>query len=70
MRTLLAGMSALARRGVRLRVTEVNGQPGAMALDVQDRLVGSWRLDIAEGQIHTIHLIANSRQAAAPRPDR
>ena len=69
-RTLLAGMFALARRGVRLRVTEVNGQPGAMALDAQDRLVGSWRLDIAEGQIHTIHLIANPRQAAAPRPDR
>jgi hypothetical protein len=58
-RTLLAGMSALARRGVGLRVTEVNGQPGAMAFDAQDRLVGVMALDIAEGQIQTIHSIAN-----------
>jgi RNA polymerase sigma-70 factor (ECF subfamily) len=58
-RTLLAGMSVLARRGVRLEVTEVNGQPGAVALDAQDRLVGVVGLDIAEGQIQTIHSIAN-----------
>jgi len=32
-RTLLAGMSALPRYGVRLQLTEVNGQPGAMAID-------------------------------------
>jgi RNA polymerase sigma-70 factor (ECF subfamily) len=58
-RTLLAGMSVLARRGVRLEVTEVNGQPGAVALDAQGRLVGVVGLDIAEGQIQTIHSIAN-----------
>jgi RNA polymerase sigma-70 factor (TIGR02957 family) len=58
-RTLLAGMSALARRSVRLQVTEVNGQPGAMAFDAQDRLVGIMGLDIAEGQIQAIHSIAN-----------
>jgi RNA polymerase sigma-70 factor (TIGR02957 family) len=58
-RTVLAGMSALARFGVRLDVTEVNGQPGAMAYDSQDRLVGVIGLDIADGQIQTIHSIAN-----------
>jgi RNA polymerase sigma-70 factor (TIGR02957 family) len=58
-RTLLAGMSALARRRVRLQVTEVNGQPGAMAFDAQDQLVGIMGLDIAEGQIQAIHSIAN-----------
>jgi len=58
-RTLSAGMSALARRGVRIHVTEVNGQPGAMAIDAQDRLVGVMGLDIADGQIQTIHSIAN-----------
>jgi RNA polymerase sigma-70 factor (TIGR02957 family) len=58
-RTLSAGMSALARRGVRIQVTEVNGQPGAVAIDAQDRLVGVIGLDIAEGQIQTIHGIAN-----------
>jgi RNA polymerase sigma-70 factor (TIGR02957 family) len=58
-RTLSAGMSALARFGVRIQVTEVNGQPGAMAFDAQDRLVGVMGLDIADGQIRSIHSIAN-----------
>jgi RNA polymerase sigma-70 factor (TIGR02957 family) len=58
-RTLSAGMAALARVGVRIQVTEVNGQPGAMAIDAQDRLVAVMGLDIADGQIQTIHSIAN-----------
>jgi len=58
-RTLSAGMSAAPRLGVRIQVTEVNGQPGAMAIDAQDRLVGVMGLDIADGQIQTIHSIAN-----------
>jgi RNA polymerase sigma-70 factor (TIGR02957 family) len=58
-RTLLAGMSAVARLGVRLHVTEVNGQPGALAFDSQDRLVGVIGLGIADGQIQTIHSIVN-----------
>jgi RNA polymerase sigma-70 factor (TIGR02957 family) len=58
-RTLSAGMAALARHGVRLQVTEVNGQPGATAIDTQDRLVGIMGLDIADGHIQTIHSIAN-----------
>jgi RNA polymerase sigma-70 factor (ECF subfamily) len=58
-RTLVAGMSALARRGVRIQVIEVNGQPGAMAIDAQDRLVAVMGLDIADGRIQTIHSIAN-----------
>jgi RNA polymerase sigma-70 factor (ECF subfamily) len=58
-RTLSAGMSALARFGVRVHVTEVNGQPGAMAIDPQERLVGVMGLYIADGRIQTIHSIAN-----------
>src|SRR6266545_4251122 len=58
-RTLSAGMSALARFGVRTQVTEVNGQPGVMAFDAQDRLVGVMALDIADGQIQSIHSVAN-----------
>jgi RNA polymerase sigma-70 factor (ECF subfamily) len=58
-RTASAGMSALARYGARIHVTEVNGQPGAMAYDAQDRLVGVIALDIADGQIQTIHSIVN-----------
>ncbi|MDQ7907390.1 RNA polymerase sigma-70 factor [Phytohabitans sp. ZYX-F-186] len=58
-RTMSAGISALARLGVRLRVTEVNGQPGALALDPRDGLVGVIALDIAGGQIQAIHSVAN-----------
>jgi RNA polymerase sigma-70 factor (ECF subfamily) len=52
-------MSALARHGVRIQVTEVNRQPGVMALDARDRLVGVMALDIADGQVQTIHSIVN-----------
>jgi RNA polymerase sigma-70 factor (ECF subfamily) len=58
-RTLSAGMAALARYGMRVQIAEVNGQPGAMAFDAQDRLVAVMGLDIAEGRIQTIHSIAN-----------
>lgn len=58
-RILSAGMSALARLGIRVQVTEVNGQPGVMAIDAQDRLVAAMGLSIADGQIQTIHSIAN-----------
>jgi len=58
-RTLLAGVLALPRLGVRIQVTEVNGQPGAMAFDAQDRLVAVVGLDITGGQIQTIHSIVN-----------
>lgn len=58
-RVLLTGMATLSRLGVRLRVTEVNGEPGALAFDAQDRLVGVVGLDIAEGQIQTIHAVVN-----------
>jgi RNA polymerase sigma-70 factor (ECF subfamily) len=58
-RTLSAGMSAATRVGVRIQVTEVNGQPGGMAYDAQDRLVAVIGLDITDGQIQTIHSILN-----------
>jgi hypothetical protein len=58
-RTLLAGMSALARLDVHIHVTEVNGQPGAIAIDAQDRLVAVIGLDITDGQIQTIRSIVN-----------
>jgi RNA polymerase sigma-70 factor (TIGR02957 family) len=58
-RALAAGMSALPGLGVRIQVAEVNGHPGAMAFDAQDRLVGVVGLGIADGQIQTIHSIVN-----------
>jgi len=58
-RTLLVGMSTLQRLGIRVRLAVVNGQPGAMAFDSQDRLVAVLGLDIADGQIQSIHSIVN-----------
>jgi RNA polymerase sigma-70 factor (ECF subfamily) len=58
-RTLSAGLFLAARLGVRIQVAEVNGEPGAMAFDAQDRLVGVIGLDIADGQVQTIHSIVN-----------
>ncbi|HEX5597296.1 MAG TPA: hypothetical protein VFX61_14960 [Micromonosporaceae bacterium] len=58
-RTLAAGMPALARFGVRIQLTEVNGQPGVIAIDAQDRPVGVMALDIADGQIQAVHSIVN-----------
>ncbi len=45
--------------GVSLRPVEVNGGPGALFLDTQQRLIGVCALDIAGGQISTISGIVN-----------
>jgi RNA polymerase sigma-70 factor (TIGR02957 family) len=45
--------------GVSLRLTEVNGGPGALYLDAQQRLIGVVALDIAGGQITSISSIVN-----------
>jgi RNA polymerase sigma-70 factor (ECF subfamily) len=60
-RTLINGIRQLARRlpGTSLRLVEVNGGPGALFLDSQQRLIGVWALDIAGGQITSISSIVN-----------
>jgi hypothetical protein len=59
-RTLLAWFRAAARiGGVTLRSAEVNGQPGALVLDPEGRLVNVFALDVADGQVHTIRSIIN-----------
>ena len=42
-----------------LRLVEVNGGPGALYLDAQQRLIGVVALDIAGGQITSISSIVN-----------
>jgi hypothetical protein len=59
-RTLINWLSLGARLpGVSLCPVEVNGGPGALALDGQQRLIGAMALDIAGGQITSISSIAN-----------
>jgi RNA polymerase sigma-70 factor (TIGR02957 family) len=45
--------------GVSLRPVEVNGGPGALFLDAQQRLIGVCALDIAGGQVTSISGIVN-----------
>jgi RNA polymerase sigma-70 factor (TIGR02957 family) len=59
-RTLLAWFRATARiGGVTLRSAEVNGQPGALVLDPEGRLVNVLALDVADGQVQAIRSIVN-----------
>lgn len=80
-RTLINYWGRVARApGVSLRPVEVNGDPGALLLDPQQRLIGVVALDIAGGQITSIsgivnpdklkHLgpLASARRPPGPRP--
>ena len=60
-RTLINGIRQATARlpGMSLRPVEVNGGPGALFLDAQQRLIGVWALDIAGGQITSISAIVN-----------
>ena len=60
-RTLINGIRQATARlpGISLRLVEVNGGPGALILDGQQRLIGVWALDIADGQITSISSIVN-----------
>jgi RNA polymerase sigma-70 factor (ECF subfamily) len=59
-RTLIAGLRAGTRpAGFSSRREEVNGQPGALYLDLEGRLGGVMILDIADGQIQGISSIVN-----------
>src|SRR6266508_1706166 len=56
----LLGLGRQARQaGTRIRVAAINGQPGALALDPDGRLIGAVCLDIAEGQVQTVRSIVN-----------
>jgi RNA polymerase sigma-70 factor (ECF subfamily) len=59
-RTLINWVRLAARvPGVSLRPVEVNGGPGALFLDAQQRLIGVLALDIAGGQITGISSVVN-----------
>jgi len=64
-RTLVKGLRQISRfPGVSLRPVEVNGGPGALFLDGQERLIGVVALDIAGGQIRSFRAIWNPDKRA------
>jgi RNA polymerase sigma-70 factor (TIGR02957 family) len=59
-RTLLAWTRQGARiPGASIRQVVVNGQPGALLLVGDDKVLGVWALDIADGQVQGISSIVN-----------
>ena len=64
-RTLINWFRQAARvPGVSLRPVEINGGPGALLLDAQQRLISVFALDIAAGQITSISGIVNPDKLA------
>jgi RNA polymerase sigma-70 factor, ECF subfamily len=56
----LVGLSRQARvADLRMRLIEVNGQPGALVTDPEGLLVGVLSLDIADGLVQTVHSVVN-----------
>jgi len=49
---------------VSVRPVEVNGDPGALFLDDQERLLAVWALDVADGQVAGIRSIVNPDKLA------
>jgi RNA polymerase sigma-70 factor (ECF subfamily) len=59
-RTLIRWASGAGRLpGVALQPVAVNGGPGALFVDAQQRLIGVWALEIADDQITNIRSIVN-----------
>jgi RNA polymerase sigma-70 factor (ECF subfamily) len=57
---LLAGVGRrISESGGSLRLTQVNGQPGALVLDPDERLVNVFTLDIAGGAVQTVRSVIN-----------
>ena len=60
-RTLIGGIRQATTRvpGLSFRSAEINGGPGALILDPQQRLIGVLALDIVGGQITAISSVVN-----------
>ena len=64
-RMLLRWMQIASRvPGLTLRPTEVNGGPGVLVLDGQQRLIGVWSLDITNREIRGVSSVVNPDKLA------
>ena len=63
--TLANWLRALARfPQVSMRPVEINGDPGAIYVDDQERILGVWALEIADGEIVGVRSIVNPDKLA------
>jgi RNA polymerase sigma-70 factor (ECF subfamily) len=58
-RLLAAIVPPMARIHVTFEPHEINGQPGAIFRDRNDKVLHTWTLDILDGRIQTIHSLIN-----------
>jgi RNA polymerase sigma-70 factor (ECF subfamily) len=58
-RLLAAIVPPMARIHVTFEPREINGQPGAIFRDRDDKVLHTWTLDILDGRIQTIHSLIN-----------
>jgi RNA polymerase sigma-70 factor, ECF subfamily len=62
---LLAGVLAQAREyGLSMRPTQINGQPGVMFVDREDRIASVMSVDVADGVVQTVRSIINPEKLA------
>jgi RNA polymerase sigma-70 factor, ECF subfamily len=67
-RVLITLITPLDKIGVLVEPHEVNGQPGAIFRDRDGKVVNTWTIDIAEGQIRTIRAVLNPDKLAHVGP--
>lgn len=58
-RALASMLPWLVRIGVEVDPHEVNGQPGAIFRDRDNKVLSTWTLDVLDGRIQTIRLMQN-----------
>jgi RNA polymerase sigma-70 factor (ECF subfamily) len=58
-RVLVGGLRRGRALGASLRLAWVNGQPGAVLYDADERVLGVLELDVADGVVQAVHAVAN-----------
>ena len=66
-RVLVAMAVPMLRIGVVLEPHEVNGQPGAIFRDRDDKVLTTWALDVLDGRIQAIRSVLNPDKLAPRR---
>lgn len=59
LQAMRTGLALLERMGTTLRRAEVNGEPGMLVVDAEDRLVGVVTVDVADGRVSAVNSIFN-----------
>ncbi len=63
-RILAGAVTPLLTAGARIEQREFNGSPGAVLIDADGDVLGTWTLEIAAGAVQTIHSVTNPRKLA------